>query len=364
MKIVFVAPGLNLSGGTRVIATYADRLRARGHDVLVLAGRPPRPGLRGMTHRALRGERFWEGRRKPSHFDDMETELRLAARPGPVTAADIPQADAIVATWWRTAVTVAGLPPSRGAKFYLVQHHEVHESQPEQEVRASYRLPLHKVTVSRWLADMMRDEYGDPDVTLIRNSVDLEHFQSPPRERGQPPTVGFMYSPRPYKGVPVILQAIERARARVPDLRVVSFGERVAAGQESLLEGVRFVLRPDQAAIPGLYGQCDAWMFGSSLEGFGLPILEAMACRCPVVATRAGCAPDVIEDGVNGYLAPIGDAQTLGDRLADLLSLPPAAWRRMSDAANATVREHSWDDAAAAFEACLDRIVRRERADA
>jgi glycosyltransferase involved in cell wall biosynthesis len=50
-----------------------------------------------------------------------------------------------------------------------------------------------------------------------------------------------------------------------------------------------------------VYADCDVWLFASFSEGFGLPIIEAMACRCPVVATRAGCAPDVIKEGVNGY---------------------------------------------------------------
>jgi glycosyltransferase involved in cell wall biosynthesis len=58
-----------------------------------------------------------------------------------------------------------------------------------------------------------------------------------------------------------------------------------------------------------------------------------MACRTPVVATRTGCAPDIIAPGVNGMIAEIDDAEALGTGLADILSSDDTRWRAMSEAA-------------------------------
>ena len=58
-----------------------------------------------------------------------------------------------------------------------------------------------------------------------------------------------------------------------------------------------FHLRPPQDRIRDIYSKCDAWLFGSRSEGFGLPILEAMACRTPVIGTPAGAAPELLGDG-------------------------------------------------------------------
>ena len=69
------------------------------------------------------------------------------------------------------------------------------------------------------------------------------------------------------------------------------------AGSDRLPAGATHVLRPAQTALPGLYAGCDVWLFGSRRDSFGLPVLEAMACRTPVVAVPIGAAPELLADG-------------------------------------------------------------------
>lgn len=83
------------------------------------------------------------------------------------------------------------LPPEKGRKVYFIQHHEVHSHLPLHLSAGSYHLPMKKVTISGWLVDTMADLYGDQDVVLVPNSVDLELFQAPERGRQAAPTVGF-----------------------------------------------------------------------------------------------------------------------------------------------------------------------------
>jgi glycosyltransferase involved in cell wall biosynthesis len=95
----------------------------------------------------------------------------------------------------------------------------------------------------------------------------------------------------------------------------------------------------------------------SRTEGFGLPTLEAMACRCPAVSTRVGGAPDLIEDGRQGFLADVEDSDGLAQRLVQVLRLPESGWRAMSNAAFATATAYTWDDATTLFEAGLREAI-------
>ena len=82
-----------------------------------------------------------------------------------------------------------------------------------------------------------------------------------------------------------------------------------------------------------------------------------MACRCPLVSTRMGGPADFVEEGVNGFLAPVEDSEALAQRLAAVLAFDQARWKRMSDAALATARGYTWDDATTRLERALTEIA-------
>ena len=90
-------------------------------------------------------------------------------------------------------------------------------------------------------------------------------------------------------------------------------------------------------------------------------MLEAMACRCPVVSTKVGGPIDNIREGENGFLVEIEDHDGLARRLIDVLKLSDQQWRKMSDAAYATACRYTWQDAAALMESALERAIERSR---
>ncbi len=358
MKITFITPVPNLSGGIRVIAIYAERLKARGHDVTIVAARVNPPGRKARIKtlvKSLAQGRLPKTVSGRSHFDGITADVTWFAYPGAATDADVPDGDVVIATWWETAFAVARLAPSKGRKIYFVQGYEVHDVLPAHITSGSYHLPLRKVTIAGWLADVMRDTYGDHDVDIVPNSVDHAQFHAPERARNTVPAIGLMYSTGSFKGVDVSLKAIEIARRAVPDLQVISFGTSRPDPALPLPAGSRFFHNPGQQDLRDIYALCDVFLVGSRSEGFALPILEAMACRCPVVSTRTGCAADVIENGVSGFVEDIDDAQALGARIVDVLGRDAAGWRAMSDAALRRVSGYSWDDATALFEQALMR---------
>ncbi len=294
---------------------------------------------------------------KQSYYRNVPFKVHRVDHTGPVTDEDLPDADILIATWWETAEWVARAAPRKGAKVYFIQHHETFDYLPTERVRATWRLPLQKITISNWLVELAAREYGDHNVHLIPNAVDLGQFHAPPRGRQGRPTIGILYSSVKWKGVDVSLSAIERAAKRVPGLRLIAFGSQPVRRQLPLPPGTSFHYLPAQESIRDLYSSCDVWLCGSYSEGFHLPPLEAMACRCPVVSTSVGGPSDIIEPGRNGYLVPVGDAEALADRLVDVLCLDDVRWRAMSDAALATATRYTWDDATDLMDSALRNVV-------
>ena len=361
MRITFVTAAPSLAGGYRVIAIHADRLRRRGHDVQIVARLSQPPSARDRL-RSLMKEHRWIRRNKPNttYLDEGANYASLRGWDHQLTDRDLPDSDAVIATWWETAEWTARLSPSKGAKVYLIQDHEVFPYLPVERVVATWRLPFHKIVISRWLADVARIEYGQTDVSVVPNGVDSERFWAPPRGRGQVPTVGILYTKSERKTCNVGLRAFAMARQRHPDLRLISFGAHEEVPELPLPRGTEFHLRPEQAELRHLYARCDAWLFSSRTEGFGLPILEAMACRTPVIGTPAGAAPELLADG-GGLLVPPEDPEAMARAIDQVLSMSEADWICLSELAHATALRHNWDHASDLFEAALLSAAKEHR---
>lgn len=352
MRVVFLNPHVGMNGGVKVVAIYAQALQRRGHDVLVVSLPPRSPGLK----QRLRG--WVTGNNAPpvrlmSHFDGKGLNHKILEVNRPIVDSDIPDADAVVATWWETAEWLDAMSERKGRKFYLVQGHEVFPNLPLERVRATYRAPLKKVVVSRWLQSIMASEYDQHDVVTVNNSVDRQQFFAPPRAKQVRPTVGFLFSHAgpSIKGSDVALAVIDRLRPLHPHLRVVSFG--MSPMPAELQAGIEFHHLPAQSEIRHLYAACDVWLTASRSEGFNLTAMEAMACRTPVVSTRTGWPPEVIVNGVNGFCVDIDDVDGLTQGVDHILKLSDAPWRAMSGSAFAVVEHESWDRAVDQFEKIL-----------
>ena len=356
MKITFVLPFAGLSGGVRVVATYARILHERGHEVTVLS-RIPRPAPKGLKPalKALLGHKT-PGHKTPTPLlDFLDPAHRRVGYEGPLDPRYVPDADVIVATWWKTAENIALLPPSKGQKFYLLQDYEVFPNLPADRVNATFHLPFQKIAVSSYIRSEIMTRHGLDQIEVIPNSVDLGQFNSPRRTKPPRPTVGLLYSDAQRKNATLALAALHLAKSRLPELRALVFGARRPEGPDALPGWVSFHEAPAQTDIPGIYAACDAWLFTSEKEGFGLPILEAMACRTPVLATRAGAAPDLI-DGHNGTLLP-ATPEAFADEILRFARMPEAQWQDFSEAAHRTATAYTWEDATDRLLALFARAV-------
>jgi glycosyltransferase involved in cell wall biosynthesis len=351
-----------MSGGVRVIAIYAQLLSDMGHVVRIVS--PPAAIV--PVWRKLQA--WWRGNGWPLNDSAQSSHLRGSNIPHhvldrwrPVGDHDVPDADVVVATWWETAEWVADLGPAKGAKLYFIQHHEVFPHLPIERVRATYRLPLHKVVVAGWLKDVMSEQYGDHVVDVVPNSVDRHQFFAPPRHKQAIPTIGFLHSRSAFKGVDVTIQAVHQLQKRFVNLHVISFGCVIKSTPSELPGGVEYHYSPPQDQIRNLYARCDAWITSSRSEGFNLPALEAMACRTPVVSTRAGWPEEAVKTGWNGVLVDVDDLRGLVEGLDWVLSLNHHEWQTISAHAYATAASGSWQRSAELFEESLLNAARRSR---
>ncbi|GMV90690.1 MAG: hypothetical protein AMXMBFR82_04680 [Candidatus Hydrogenedentota bacterium] len=359
LRVTFVCPPPGLSGGIRVIAVYAERLARRGHAVTIVHPPNPQPTFRDKLRGVVRGTGIPQvPHLNESHFDELTVSRRVLERWRPVEDRDVPDGDVVVATWWETAEWVASLSPTKGAKAYFIQHYETHSGQPVDRVEQTWRLPMHKIVVAKWLAHIAANQFGDTNVSTVRNSVDLDVFHAEPRGKQPVPTVGYMYAVDRWKGADIASEAVRLARVEVPGVRTVAFGMRNPIPEIPLAPDAAYRVLPAQDEIPGIYAQCDAWLFASRTEGFGLPILEAMACRTPVIATPAGAAPELVGDG-GGILVQPEDPQSMADAIVNVVRMADLDWRELSRRALATATRYTWDDATDAFGQALSRAMSR-----
>jgi len=358
MRITFLLPADNLTGGCRVVAIYARQLRQMGHEVLVVCCAPERLGPRALVRAALRRDAAalrGHFQPAPGHIAQSGVPCKVLERPRAITAADVPDADIIIATWWETAVWMHAMPAAKGKKVHLIQGYEVWLNPAVQaQVHAALRLPNQKIVISSDLQRTLQTEVGALPLQVIANAVDLDQFNAPARARNATPTVGFVYAHAAIKGADVCIRACQLARARMPHLQVLAFGADQPSTSLALPGGSAFHYRPAQADLKQLYARCDAWLFGSRLDSFGLPMLEAMACRTPVIAVPIGAAPELLASGA-GLLVAKESPEAMADAIVALCQQASAAdWQQFSDAAHQKAHGYSWDDASRALLTVLE----------
>ncbi|HEY0306151.1 MAG TPA: N-acetyl-alpha-D-glucosaminyl L-malate synthase BshA [Longimicrobiales bacterium] len=190
-------------------------------------------------------------------------------------------------------------------------------------------------------------------IQVIPNFVDLNEYKRDvhPCHRARLSETGekivmHISNFRPVKRVDDAVRVFARINRQLP-ARLVLIGdgpERGRVQQTAEDEGVadRVLFLGKQESVAEILSCADLFLLPSATESFGLVALEAMSCGVPVVATRVGGLPEVVPDGEAGFLADIGDVETMAEQSVRLLK-DPEQWRRMSAAARAAAEQFSTD---------------------
>jgi D-inositol-3-phosphate glycosyltransferase len=206
-------------------------------------------------------------------------------------------------------------------------------------------------------------------VRLAPPGVDTDFFTPP---AGDASRTGFILSvgrlDDPRKNASLLFyayRALLDLKPEAPDL-VLAGKSMPSAPDQKLIETLgltgRVHLRADLTLeeLRALYQEAGVFWLSSDEEGLGLVVLEAMACGVPAVSTRSGGPESIIQDGINGYLTPRGDAAALADRTA--LLFDAARWRAFSQAARQRVEQtYSARVTSQAYLDAYDQLTRRVR---
>lgn len=190
--------------------------------------------------------------------------------------------------------------------------------------------------VSKWLKEQTQ-EYFQPrkNLKMIYNFVDVQRFKPlgektlsrPALFRTSDKIIMHASNFRPLKRTRDLIRAFAIIQKKVRS-RLILIGdgpEHKQALQLAKELGIRQKVRAiGQVNDPEKYfPYADIFLMSSEVESFGLTAAEAMSCGIPVVATRVGGLCEVVEDGVNGFLVPVGDYRALADKSITILQNPP-----------------------------------------
>lgn len=253
-----------------------------------------------------------------------------------------------------------------------VDHGSLHQSEDFRLVKEEARrwsLAMPSGESPDWLIDKENEEFHKADHVFVLSSVAREsmvHWGVPFGKIFVNPCgvdLGQFYSGEKRdtvfrviqvgsvtlrKGVLTLLDAFAKAKLSDAELWFVGGGLETSGLQFSIntlrSPGVTFHQPVPQAQLRDFYNQSSVFVLASVADGFGMVVAQAMACGLPVIVTENVGAKDLVMDGVNGFIVPVGAPEIIAERLRQLHD-DPELCRAMGAAAKLTVEKgYTWQD--------------------
>jgi N-acetyl-alpha-D-glucosaminyl L-malate synthase BshA len=203
--------------------------------------------------------------------------------------------------------------------------------------------------VSNFIAKEAHESLGiSREISVIPNFVDSDRFKpapctDPEAKNSNDVTVTHISNFRPVKRIQDLIYAMNIVTKKAPDARLVLVGNgperhRIERLVDELNLGSNVEFTGYRSDVPNLLGCSDVVVLCSETESTPLTLLEGMSCGLPVVATEVGGIPEIVDDGVNGFLVPLKHPEAIAERILEL-NADPGLRKRLGDAARATVME-------------------------
>jgi len=201
------------------------------------------------------------------------------------------------------------------------------------------------ITPSKYLKGIVTGWGISPEkIRVIHNAIELLPLEPAPADRREREVVTVARLV-PWKGV---RELVELVSGLAPDVKMVVIGDgpligvlKQEAQAKKLEQRVEFTGKLPREEVLRRLSMASVFVLNSRYEGFPHALLEAMLSGAAVVATRVGGNAELIEDGVNGFLVPVGDKRKLADKICLLLE-DESLRKRIAEQASNDVRVFSW----------------------
>jgi glycosyltransferase involved in cell wall biosynthesis len=201
---------------------------------------------------------------------------------------------------------------------------------------------------------------GFPREKIVRMplGIDTDTFHPGPRRSGRF-RILFVGRLELCKGLQYLLQAFSRLKSSAVELWLVGpiMPEIKPLLDKTHDQRVRVLGPVAQAELPALYQSADVLVFPTVYDAFGLVILEAMACGIPVIATEHSAAPDIIDEGSDGFIIPIRDATAIEQRIRWIIDRRQETQLLREAARDKVVRDYSLEQYAERVVQIVTRIT-------
>lgn len=177
-------------------------------------------------------------------------------------------------------------------------------------------------------------------ISVIPYGAPIDYFQPQPKTDDCFRAL-FVGRVSPRKGVHYLLQAWQELRLNNAELVFVGTNMFPAGWFEQYKDIYRHVPSVPHPLLNQYYSSASVLVFPSLVEGFGLVLLEAMACGIPVITTPNTAGPDILTDGVEGFIVPIRDVEALKEKL-EWCHTHPAELAQMGRAARRKAEQLNW----------------------
>jgi L-malate glycosyltransferase len=355
LKITFILNGYYLKpgGGTRAVYVFANKLAARGHEVSVIHPRYLKNSCvkesRMISRIKFAIKKLYSPKKRAWQAIDPRVKMLHVDEP---TSHNIPDADAVFATAWETAEYVNEYPGSKGRKFYLIQHYETWSGEKEL-VDATWRLPLIKIVIAKWLYEKGLELGAEKnEIVYIPYGVDHEIFRMTKEIEARPRRISMMYHTADWKGSADGIEAIRIAKEAFPDITAVFFS--IFDKPADLPGWIDFHKNPKpEDLIENIYNGSSIFISPSWTEGSPFPPREAMTCGCALVSTDCTGMDEYAIDGVNSLLSPIKDPKAMANNIIRLLR-DDGLRIKLAKAGNEKMKEFKWEKAAERLEKAIN----------
>src|SRR4051794_16436982 len=375
MRVALVSPySYTYPGGVgRHVEALAQELMELGHEVRLLVPYDPDDRIARVTHRGARPQ----PRPLPDHVVPMGRTLGLPMNGAVSNLATFPKSVGLLGrelrhggydivhvhepnapylSWYATEASKAPVV----ATFHTYSTSGLVNRFAASFVgaRRLYSKLSARIAVSE-AAQWTAQRYYGGRYRIVPNGVDLSAARADDTRPHEELRIVFVGRAEERKGLPVLLRAFEALRGVGVPAKLTVAGPTAEEVEPLLLdrEGIEIAGQVDEDTKWRLLGAADV-LCAPSLggESFGMVLTEAFASGTPVVASDIAGYRDVVRNGRDGVLVPVGDAVALGETLLELAS-DPARRRRMSEAAVESAERFAWPNVAREVEAVYEEAL-------